>query len=106
MKNNFSNSTTVIGIHVRAGNGEGGDFERKGRTIQNPVEWVGSVCKLIYEEFSTRNELPAEDDDTRTNTREACSGNLTTATSARCPECRRHSLENRMLGYQAGAATQ
>lgn len=56
VKDNFSNSM-VIGIHVRAGNGEGGDFERKGRVIENPEEWVGSVCKLVHD-FSTENKLP------------------------------------------------
>lgn len=42
-------SATVIGIHVRAGNGEAGDFERKGRSLSNPDAWVKEVCNLIKE---------------------------------------------------------
>jgi hypothetical protein len=42
-------SKTVIGIHVRAGNGEGGDFVRKGRTIQNPTVWVQQVSQLLQD---------------------------------------------------------
>jgi hypothetical protein len=49
--------TTVIGIHVRAGNGEGGDFERKGRHIDNPQDWVGDVGKLIRD-FVKSSKLP------------------------------------------------
>ncbi|KAL3916250.1 MAG: hypothetical protein SGILL_005260 [Bacillariaceae sp.] len=39
---------TVIGMHIRAGNGEGGDFERKNRTIHNVDEWSASMSKLIH----------------------------------------------------------
>jgi hypothetical protein len=47
----------VIGIHVRAGNGEGGDFERKGRSISNPDVWVQNIRTLIQESLllSTQN---------------------------------------------------
>jgi hypothetical protein len=40
-------NATVLGIHVRAGNGEGGDFVRKGRGIDNPEVWVGYVATLL-----------------------------------------------------------
>jgi hypothetical protein len=46
IKIHFSNAT-VIGIHVRSGNGEGGDFERKGRNIEDPDVWVRQVRTLI-----------------------------------------------------------
>jgi hypothetical protein len=42
----FSNRT-VLGIHVRAGNGEAGDFEGKGRGIANPERWVQQVASQI-----------------------------------------------------------
>jgi len=51
--NHFSNATFSIGIHVRAGNGEGGDFERKGRSISNPDLWVQQVRSLIQESILT-----------------------------------------------------
>jgi hypothetical protein len=38
---------TVLGLHVRAGNGEGGDFVYKGRGIANPVQWVQAVSGLV-----------------------------------------------------------
>lgn len=56
VKSNFA-GTTVIGLHVRAGNGEGGDFERKGRSIENPKEWVRSVCALVLDLVKS-NSLP------------------------------------------------
>ncbi|KAG7353599.1 Nodulation protein Z NodZ [Nitzschia inconspicua] len=40
---------TVIGIHIRAGNGENGDFERKNRTIPNVDEWSASMSRLLQE---------------------------------------------------------
>ena len=46
VQQNFENAT-VLGIHVRAGNGEVGDFSRKGRGIDNPVVWVENVCKQL-----------------------------------------------------------
>jgi hypothetical protein len=51
-------SHTVLGIHVRAGNGETGDFVRKGRTIDNPQEWVRHVCQLLVEFVSQHAPLP------------------------------------------------
>jgi hypothetical protein len=47
VKEHFVNASLVIGIHVRAGNGEGGDFERKGRGIANPDTWVQHMQSLI-----------------------------------------------------------
>jgi hypothetical protein len=46
----FANAT-VIGIHVRAGNNEGGDFEQKGRAISNPDLWVEQIQKLVEEQL-------------------------------------------------------
>jgi hypothetical protein len=52
-------SKTVIGIHVRAGNGEGGDFVRKGRTIENPAAWVRQVSQLL-QDFLQRQKHPIQ----------------------------------------------
>jgi hypothetical protein len=34
-------------VHVRTGNGEGGDFEKKGRTVKDLDAWLGSLAKLL-----------------------------------------------------------
>jgi hypothetical protein len=39
---------TVIGLHLRAGNGETGDFVLKNRTIHNEDEWSRSMSKLLF----------------------------------------------------------
>ena len=44
----FSNKT-VIGVHIRAGNGEGGDFVWKGRGIKNETAWVSNLIIHIRE---------------------------------------------------------
>ena len=50
-RNNFENHT-VIGIHVRAGNGEKGDFEGKHRGVHySPSLWVSSLLKSILAKF-------------------------------------------------------
>lgn len=38
---------TVIGLHVRAGNGEKGDFEKKNRTIEDIDQWYVSMSRLL-----------------------------------------------------------
>jgi hypothetical protein len=38
---------TVIGLHIRAGNGEFGDFVKKNRTIHDVNEWSRSMSKLL-----------------------------------------------------------
>jgi hypothetical protein len=38
---------TVIGLHIRAGNNEQGDFVRKNRTIQNTDQWSESMADLL-----------------------------------------------------------
>ena len=43
---NFSDYT-VLGLHIRAGNGETGDFTRKNRNILNTTEWVENVADLF-----------------------------------------------------------
>lgn len=47
----YADARVVIGIHVRAGNGEGGDFERKKRGIESPEQWVHNVCKHLRDLF-------------------------------------------------------
>jgi len=38
-----------LGLHVRAGNGEEGDFEEKNRRIQNSQQWIRNVSLRILE---------------------------------------------------------
>jgi len=38
---------SVIGIHVRAGNNETGDFRKKGRRILNREEWVNNMVQRL-----------------------------------------------------------
>jgi hypothetical protein len=52
---------TVIGLHVRAGNGEKGQFERKNRTIANIEEWTASMTRQllsIKSEIESTNQPP------------------------------------------------
>mmetsp|Transcript_657 Transcript_657/g.1008 ORF Transcript_657/g.1008 Transcript_657/m.1008 type:complete len:402 (+) Transcript_657:3-1208(+) len=48
------NQYVVIGIHVRAGNGETGEFVEKGREIEDMSDWVESmtavICRYIADE--------------------------------------------------------
>jgi hypothetical protein len=59
-RHDFANHL-VIGLHVRAGNGEQGDFVKKNRNLQNASEWVHSVSNFILtlskENLSTQSPL-------------------------------------------------
>jgi hypothetical protein len=45
---NKNNRTTIsIGMHIRAGNGEEGDFKYKGRAIRDQAQFVLDVVRLI-----------------------------------------------------------
>lgn len=46
-RDQFFANHTVIGMHVRAGNGETGDFERKNRTISDASKWQESIAKHL-----------------------------------------------------------
>ena len=46
-KRHHFHNHTVIGLHVRAGNGEKGDFENKNRGIQNRTQWIRSLSDTI-----------------------------------------------------------
>jgi len=46
---------TVLGVHVRAGNGETGDFANKNRGIQNIETWVTAICKHLKNMILNRN---------------------------------------------------
>jgi hypothetical protein len=47
-RHSFDNHT-VIGLHVRHGNGETGDFSRKGRQMKVPEElWFANVASMLY----------------------------------------------------------
>ncbi|GKY96995.1 hypothetical protein MPSEU_000658300 [Mayamaea pseudoterrestris] len=48
---------TVIGVHIRAGNGEGGDFVFKGRAIQNEAIWVDNLV-LQVKNMAVSSENP------------------------------------------------
>jgi hypothetical protein len=45
-RNHFDNHT-VIGLHIRAGNGETGDFVEKNRGIRNSTAWIRSMTSMI-----------------------------------------------------------
>lgn len=49
VKQHFTPNVTAIGIHIRAGNGEQGDFKRRGRTIGDTREWVKGVASRLLE---------------------------------------------------------
>ena len=49
---------TVIGLHIRAGNGEQGDFFRKNRTIQDTDQWCVSMSNLL---ISMSNDFPEKE---------------------------------------------
>ena len=56
----YFDNYTVIGIHVRAGNGEEGDFVRKGRGIADPQGWIHNVSRQLIQlsqSFPTRPRL-------------------------------------------------
>ena len=42
-------TTIVIGMHIRAGNGESGDFAQRGRTIENIDVWLEHLTDLIVQ---------------------------------------------------------
>mmetsp|Transcript_2134 Transcript_2134/g.3158 ORF Transcript_2134/g.3158 Transcript_2134/m.3158 type:complete len:482 (+) Transcript_2134:97-1542(+) len=46
---------TVLGMHVRAGNGEMGDFTDKGRGIQNVQNWTRRICTKLKSMILNRN---------------------------------------------------
>jgi hypothetical protein len=41
---------TVVGMHIRAGNGENGDFSIRGRNIKNLDEWLWNLSTLILQQ--------------------------------------------------------
>ena len=52
---------TVIGLHVRAGNGEDGDFVRKNRIIEDIDRWCLSMANTLIslsKDFEAANEPP------------------------------------------------
>lgn len=53
----FTGDRTIIGLHIRAGNGETGDFEKKKRGIVNVDRWLSSVLQHIRSRNWTRPTL-------------------------------------------------
>lgn len=43
-------TTTVIGMHIRAGNGESGDFSNRGRTITDTDAWLQNLTSLLIQQ--------------------------------------------------------
>lgn len=56
-RHNFANHT-VVGLHVRAGNGEQGDFAKKNRQISNASVWVQSLSSIIVNMSRTWIDKP------------------------------------------------
>jgi len=54
----YFETKTVFGIHVRAGNGEGGDFARKKRGIENHTLWVEKVSHQLWDLYKTMHGAP------------------------------------------------
>jgi hypothetical protein len=46
-KHFLNKNVTVVGMHIRAGNGETGDFTRRGRVIGNADEWLQNVVDQL-----------------------------------------------------------
>ena len=44
----------VMGLHVRAGNGEVGDFTQKGRELDDLVSWIDSFAKMMVDFVSSK----------------------------------------------------
>jgi hypothetical protein len=55
-KHSYSRKT-VIGIHIRAGNGETGDFERKKRQIGNEESFRNNVVERLRELIDTHEDV-------------------------------------------------
>lgn len=51
---------TVIGLHIRAGNGETGDFEDKNRGIQNIDSWLEAAARTLHGLNATLNSMGGE----------------------------------------------
>ena len=46
----FHSNATIVGLHIRAGNGETGDFSDRGRNIVNQDEWINSIANRLLEQ--------------------------------------------------------
>jgi hypothetical protein len=47
--------TTIVGIHIRAGNGETGDFAVRGRNIDNINIWLDNLTELLVKASRRQN---------------------------------------------------
>ena len=50
-----SHHRTIVGIHIRAGNGEHGDFSKRGRAIHSVDAWLENMTTLILSQSRTQN---------------------------------------------------
>lgn len=55
--NNDGKDVTTIGVHIRAGNGESGDFQVKNRGIQQEDVWLRNVVDLIVRQQREKRQL-------------------------------------------------
>jgi hypothetical protein len=55
VQQHFTNETLSIAIHIRAGNGETGDFSHKKRQIDDPTAFVRNTVDMIREIVSQNN---------------------------------------------------
>lgn len=54
LKGMLPSNRTIIGMHIRAGNGENGDFSIRGRTINNVELWLENLTSLLL--IQSRNQ--------------------------------------------------
>ena len=47
VRQHFTKNVTSVGVHIRAGNGENGDFAERGRTIMNEEKWLNNLAARI-----------------------------------------------------------
>ena len=49
-RKHFLENTTIVGIHIRGGNGENGDFANLGRAIDDTDSWLQKVVNLLTQQ--------------------------------------------------------
>mmetsp|Transcript_7906 Transcript_7906/g.12094 ORF Transcript_7906/g.12094 Transcript_7906/m.12094 type:complete len:443 (-) Transcript_7906:369-1697(-) len=57
VRDNRFHEHTVLGMHIRAGNNETGDFTKKNRGIRDPLQWVNDVVSQLLN-FTKQQQLP------------------------------------------------
>jgi Nodulation protein Z (NodZ) len=52
---NSTTNRTIIGMHIRAGNGESGDFSLRGRNISDVDVWLENLANLLLTQSRSQN---------------------------------------------------